>query len=182
MSLPMVRGPRERRVPEGDDKPRLVCPDCEYVAYENPKIVVGAVATSADGRILLCRRAIEPRRGFWTLPAGYLELGESPDEGARREALEEANARIELDGLLAVYSILRISQVQLFYRARLIDESVSAGIESLEVRLCAWDEIPWGELAFPTVHWALQHFAATRGAPLGQPFGNAEGGPPDPVP
>lgn len=182
MSLPIVRGPRERRVPEGDDKPRLVCPDCEYVAYENPKIVVGSVATSTDGRVLLCRRAIEPRRGFWTLPAGYLELGESPEDGAKREAREEAGARIELEGLLAVYSITRISQVQLFYRARLVDEAIVAGIESLEVRLYRWDEIPWDELAFPTVHWALTHFDASRGAPLGQPFGNQEGGPPDPVP
>src|SRR5688572_26705140 len=150
MSLPMVKGPRERRVPAGDDKPRLVCPDCEYVAYENPKIVVGSVVSHGD-RVLLCRRAIEPRRGFWTLPAGYLELHESPEDGARREALEEACASIEVDGLLAVYSIPRISQVQLIYRASLPGGAFSPGPESLETRLFGWDEIPWGELAFPSV-------------------------------
>ncbi|AKF02914.1 NUDIX hydrolase [Sandaracinus amylolyticus] len=181
MKLPITRGPRERRVPEGDDKPRLVCPECSYVAYENPKIVVGSVVTSDDGRVLLVRRAIEPRRGFWTLPAGYLELGESPEHGAMREAREEACAEIALDGLLAVYSITHISQVQLFYRARMVREECAPGIESLEVRLFAWDEIPWAELAFPTVHWALGHFDAARGRALGQPFGNVEGGPPDPV-
>src|SRR5690606_30652599 len=103
-------------------------------------------------------------------------------EGAKREALEEACAGIELEGLLAVYSIPRISQVQLIYRARLVREECAPGVESLEVRLWRWDELPWDELAFPTVHWALTHFDATRNAPLGQPFGNLEGGPPDPVP
>lgn len=180
MSLPIARGPRERRIPPGDDKPRLVCPDCDFVAYENPKIVVGSVVTEGD-RVLLCRRAIEPRRGFWTLPAGYLELHEAPDEGAKREAREEACAAIELEGLLAVYSIPRISQVQLFYRARLIAPEIACGPESLEVRLMRWDEIPWDELAFPSVLWALRHFEATRGQPLGQPFGNPEGDYVDPV-
>lgn len=180
MSLPIVKGPRERRVPEGDDKPRLVCPDCEYVAYENPKIVVGSVVSYGD-RLLLCRRAIEPRRGFWTLPAGYLELHEAPDEGARREAREEACARIEIDGLLAVYSIPRISQVQLIYRARLADGVFSPGPESLETRLFTWDEIPWAELAFPSVHWALRQHHGSLGTPLGQPFGNLESDYLDPV-
>ncbi len=154
------KGPRLRQVPPGDDKERLVCPDCDYVAYENPKIVAGSVAIE-DGRILLCRRAIEPRRGFWTLPAGFLELGESPEEGARREAVEEANAAIDIDGLLAVYTVRHISQVQLFYRARL-RSAVSPGIESQEVGLFAWEEIPWSELAFPSVKWTLERHQATK--------------------
>lgn len=187
MTLPIVRGPRERRIPEGDDKERLVCPECAYVAYENPKIVVGSVVVArgegGEERLLVCRRAIEPRRGFWTLPAGYLELSESPEDGARREAREEACASIALEGLLAVYTIPRISQVQLFYRARLEPgSSVAAGPESLEVRLARWDEIPWEELAFPSVGWALRHHAEARGRPLGQPFGNPPGDFPDPVP
>lgn len=156
------RGPRLRTIPQGDDRERLVCPDCGFIAYENPKMVVGSVAT-LGARILLCRRAIQPQKGLWTIPAGYLELNESPEEGARREAWEEARARLDLDGLLAVYTIDRISQVQLIYRARLIDGSVSAGPESQEVRLFTWDEIPWHDIAFPSVHWALEHHRAARG-------------------
>lgn len=150
-------GPRVRRVPSGDDRARLTCPDCGYVAYENPRIVVGAVARASDERILLCRRAIPPRTGYWTLPAGYLELEESAEAGALREAWEEARARLELGPLLAVYSITRIHQVQLIYRARLLDDAVSAGPESQAVALFRWEEIPWDSLAFPTVQWALQH-------------------------
>ncbi len=132
-----------------------MCPDCGYIAYQNPLIVVGAVAVWQD-RILLCRRAIEPRKGFWTLPAGFMEERESTMEGAAREAWEEARARIAIDSLLAVYDIPRISQVQMIFRARLLSPDVSAGPESLEVGLFHWDEIPWDELAFPTVHWALR--------------------------
>jgi ADP-ribose pyrophosphatase YjhB (NUDIX family) len=168
------RGPSVTTIPEGDNRPRLVCAECGYIAYENPKIVVGSVTRWGD-RLLLCRRAIEPRRGFWTLPAGYLELHEDSGAGARREALEEACARIEIEGLLAVYDIPRISQVQLIYRARLLDEEVAAGPESLEVRLFAWDEIPWDDLAFPSVRWALEHyFEATRTGDLA-----TRGNPPD---
>jgi ADP-ribose pyrophosphatase YjhB (NUDIX family) len=150
------RPPWVRTVPQGDNRPRLVCADCGFIAYENPKIVVGSVARWGD-RILLCRRAIEPRRGFWTLPAGYLELHEDTGAGAQREAWEEARARIEIEGLLAVYTIPRLSQVQLIYRARLLHEDVAAGPESLEVGLFAWDGIPWDEIAFPSVRWALHH-------------------------
>lgn len=148
-------GPVHRRVPEGDDRPRLTCRDCGFILYENPKIVVGSVVVDGD-QILLCRRAIEPRRGFWTLPAGYLELAETSEEGALREAWEEARARIALDGLLAVFNVPRISQVQLIYRARLVEPGFEAGPESLEVDLFSWERIPWAELAFPTVHWALE--------------------------
>lgn len=159
--------------PDGDDRPRQVCGTCGFINYINPKIVVGSVVTF-DDKILFCRRAIEPRRGFWTLPAGFLEENESVEEGAMREAREEACATIEIDGLLAVYSIPRISQVQLMFRARLVDPAVAPGPESLDVALLGWDEIPWGELAFPSVKWALDHFRETLGGASG-PFGNPPG-------
>jgi ADP-ribose pyrophosphatase YjhB (NUDIX family) len=165
------RGPSVTIVPDGDNRERLVCPDCGFINYENPKIVVGSVVR-CDDRILLCRRAIEPRHGFWTLPAGYLELNESTAEGAMREAWEEAQARIAIDGLLAVYDIPRISQVQLIYRARLIDPMIGAGSESLEVRLFRWEEIPWHDLAFPSVKWSLDHFHEIGEAPSFATRGN----------
>jgi ADP-ribose pyrophosphatase YjhB (NUDIX family) len=114
-----------RRVPDGDNRPRLVCDSCGFVSYENPKVVVGSVCIAGD-RILLCRRAIMPRLGYWTLPAGYLETHETTADGAMREAMEEACARIEIDALLAVYNVARISQVQVIYRARLLSD-VAAG-------------------------------------------------------
>lgn len=143
-----------RRKPPGDALDRYVCVGCGRIHYENPKVVVGAVC-SLGHRILLCRRAIEPRAGFWTIPAGYLELGESTEEGARREAYEEARAQIRITGLLAVYNVVRIHQVQVLYRAELISGDHAAGEESLETRLFDWPEIPWADLAFPTVHWIL---------------------------
>jgi ADP-ribose pyrophosphatase YjhB (NUDIX family) len=150
------RGPITRAIPPGDERERLVCTDCGFVLYDNPKIVVGSVVRW-DGRILMCRRAIDPRKGFWTLPAGYLELNESTRAGAEREAWEEARAKIAIETLLAIYDITRLSQVQLIYRARLVDDDISAGPESLEVALFHWDEIPWDDIAFPSVHWALHH-------------------------
>jgi len=158
-SPPTARGPTVTLIPDGDNRERQVCPDCGFINYENPKIVVGSVVLW-ENRILLCRRAIEPRRGFWTLPAGYMELHESTVQTAEREAWEEALAKITIDGLLAVYSIPRISQVQLIYRARLTSPNFAAGPESLEVALFAWDEIPWDELAFPSVKWALDQYRA----------------------
>ncbi len=149
-----------RRIPDGDDRGRLVCDSCGFIHYENPQIVVGSVATWGD-RVLLCRRAIPPRSGYWTLPAGYLELGESAESGALREAWEEARADLEIDQLLAVYSLKRLSQVQLIYRARLKSPDVEAGPESLEVGLFRFDEIPTGEIAFPSVHWALRDYRET---------------------
>ena len=163
-----------RRTPEGEDRERLICNDCGYVAYENPKIVVGSVVVE-EGRILLCRRAIEPRRGFWTLPAGYMELGETIEEGARREAWEEARARLELDGILAIYSIARIGQVQIIYRAHLAEPGIDAGPESLEVRFFAWEDIPWNEIAFPSVHWALKAWAAGLSGIAGNPAEDPRG-------
>jgi ADP-ribose pyrophosphatase YjhB (NUDIX family) len=152
----------QRRTPDGEDRERLVCGDCGYIAYENPKIVVGSVVTEG-ARVLLCRRAIEPRRGFWTLPAGYMELGETVEEGALREAREEARAKLALEGILAVYSIARIGQVQVIFRARLAEPGFSPGPESLDVRFFDWEEIPWDEIAFPSVRWALR--AWREGAP-----------------
>jgi ADP-ribose pyrophosphatase YjhB (NUDIX family) len=150
------RGPSLLTIPAGDNRERKVCPDCGFIAYENPKIVVGSVCHWGE-RILLCRRAIDPRTGYWTLPAGYLELNEATQAGAEREAMEEAGVRIAIDGLLAVYDIPRLSQVQLIYRARLYGPELAPGPESLEARLFAWGEIPWPDLAFPSVAWALQH-------------------------
>ena len=156
-------GALELGVPPGDDRERQVCAACGTVHYENPKVVVGSVCTSGD-RLLICRRAIEPRSGYWTIPAGWLELGEAAEEGARREAWEEARARIEIEGLIAVYSVPRIAQVQLLYAARLLDPAaVEPGPESLEVRLVGWDAIPWDELAFPTVGWVLRRAMELRG-------------------
>lgn len=170
---PMIEPSFSIRVPEGDEASRKVCDHCGFVAYENPKIVVGSVVRH-EGRILLCRRAIAPRAGFWTIPAGYMELNETPEAGAAREAREEAGAAIAFSGLLGLYSVPRISQVQLIFRATLTDPAIAAGIESLEVRLFAPDEIPWDELAFPSVHWALRHdLSVEAGAPA--PFTN----PPD---
>jgi len=160
-------------VPPGEDRERRVCQTCGFIDYVNPRVVTGVVA-HADERILLCRRAIEPRRGWWTLPAGFLELGESVEEGARREAMEEARAELELEAMLGVYSIPRIGQVQVFFRARLLNEP-SPGPESTEVMLASWDDIPWKELAFPSVHWALGHYRQTLGRTGFAPFGN----PPD---
>ncbi len=162
------------RVPDGDSLPRAVCDTCGFINYVNPKIVVGSVVTYGD-RFLMCRRAIEPRRGFWTLPAGFMEEKETSEEGAAREAMEEANAHICVRDLLAVYNIPRISQVQLMYRAELLSEAVSAGPESLEVALFTWDEIPWDELAFPSVYWALHQFRSVVDEERIVPFGNPPG-------
>jgi ADP-ribose pyrophosphatase YjhB (NUDIX family) len=168
-------GPRVLAVPEGDDRERLVCPECTFIEYANPKVVAGAVVLW-EGKILLCRRAIPPRPGYWTVPAGYLELHETAQTGALREVWEEAQARVELDGLLALYNIPRLSLVQLMFRARLLDGKFAPGPESTEVRLFTWDEIPWDELAFPSTHWSLNHYRevgdalefATRTNPPGE--------------
>ncbi|HKJ95708.1 MAG TPA: NUDIX hydrolase [Gammaproteobacteria bacterium] len=158
---PHPAGPRVRTVPDGDDRLRLTCPDCGYIAYENPRVVVGAVCHYGD-RILLCRRAIPPRLGYWTMPAGYLELNESTEEGARREAWEEARARIELGPVLGVYSVAHINQVHIIYRAELLSDDVAPGPESEAVAFYHWQDIPWDALAFPTVRWALEHARAGR--------------------
>lgn len=168
------------RVPDGDSEARHVCDTCGFINYVNPKIVVGSVVTwhgAADGRprILMCKRAIEPRKGFWTLPAGYMELGETAEQGAMREAREEACADIRIEALLAVYSIPRISQVQLMYKAALVSPEIEPGPESLAVKLVTWDEIPWDDLAFPSVRWALTQHAEVKDMDAFPPFANPAG-------
>ena len=153
--------PVTHRVPEGDTLPRAVCDACSHIQYENPKIVVGSLPVAGD-RILLCRRAIEPRYGLWTLPAGFMENGETAAQGAAREALEEANARVEVGELYTLYSVAHISQVHMMFRATLLDENVSPGIESLEVKLVTAGEIPWNELAFQVVRRTLQAYLEDR--------------------
>ena len=152
--------------PDGEDRERRVCRTCGFIDYVNPKIVAGVVAIHADGRVLMCRRAIEPRSGYWTLPAGYMEEGESVEEAALREAQEEACATLELEGVLGIYSVPRISQVQIFFRARLAEPEIAAGPESEEVALFAWDRLPLSDLAFPSVKWALDDFKAGHGRDL----------------
>ena len=171
---PPQKGNFKREIPEGEDRERLVCVDCGFINYENPKIVVGSVVEEG-GKILLCRRAINPRKGYWTLPAGFMEQHESAMEGAMREAWEEATAKIEIEALLAVYSIPRLSQVQLIYRAHLASPGIAPGPESEAVGFFAFDEIPWTELAFPSVHWALGHHRAVLGQTHFPPFVNPPG-------
>lgn len=163
-----------RRVPQGDNRERMICADCGHIAYDNPKVVVGSVVVS-EGCVLMCRRAIEPRRGFWTLPAGYLEHGETLEEGAAREALEEAQAEITLDGILGVFSISRIGQVQVIFRGRFAQAGVprfAPGPESLDVALFPWAGIPHADIAFPSVTWALDAWRRLGAGPLGTPAGN----------
>ena len=167
-------GPKVWRVPEGDDRERLVCDDCGYVVYHNPRMVVGVVATW-NSQILICKRAIDPRKGYWTLPAGFLELNETPQEGAAREAWEEARAKLEIEALLAMYAVRRISQIQVFYQARLLSDEVEPGPESLDVDLVRYDDVPWDELAFPTVRWALTQHRSLKGLMPTTPFVNPEG-------
>jgi ADP-ribose pyrophosphatase YjhB (NUDIX family) len=166
------RGPIIRAIPEGDDRERLVCGDCGFVLYDNPKIIVGAVCTWED-RYLMVKRAIEPRLGYWTMPIGYMELGESTEQGAAREVWEEARARVEIDGLLSVLSIPEISQVHMIYRARMLSPDFAPGPESLEAELFTWDQIPWDDLAYPNVRWALDYEREMKGkrdfAPRGRP-------------
>jgi ADP-ribose pyrophosphatase YjhB (NUDIX family) len=147
------------RVPPGDTVARYVCERCETIHYRNPLIVVGAIP-EIDGRLLLCRRAIEPRLGFWTLPAGFMELGETAEQGAARETLEEANARIEVGEVFSLLSVPHVNQVHIFYRARLLDMDGGPGTESLEVALFKESEVPWSELAFRSITRTLQHYYA----------------------
>ncbi len=151
----------ERRVPDGDTLPRDVCAECGTVHYQNPKIVVGCLP-EWDGRVLLCKRAIEPRYGLWTLPAGFLENGETLVDGALRETLEEADARVAIGDLYAVISLPQINQVYMMFRARLLDLGFGPGAESLEVRLFAESEIPWESLAFRTIARTLRNFLLDR--------------------
>lgn len=170
--VPPLARDHSRVVPEGDERERLVCNHCGHIFYENPKVIVGAVCVWED-RYLLCRRAIEPRRGFWTMPAGFMELAETTEQGAVREVWEEARAEVEIDGLLAIYSLPAISQVHMVYRARMLSADCAPGPESEEVGLFRWEDIPWAELAYPNVAWSLNHYRDLIGqqgfAPRGIP-------------
>lgn len=146
--------PVELLIPECDDRPRHVCATCGVVHYQNPKIVVGCIPEWED-RILLCRRAIEPRYGLWTLPAGFMENGETSKQGAARETLEEAKARVDVGGLYTLFNLPHIDQVYLIFRSRLLDLDFGPGAESLEVRLFREEEIPWQALAFPVITESL---------------------------
>ncbi len=148
-------------VPADDNRERAVCTRCGTIHYENPINVVGTVPVW-ENRVLLCRRAIEPRHGLWTLPAGFLEIGESTAAGAIRETVEEAGAHIELEGLFSVLNVVKVAQVHLFYRARLVDTAFAPGPETIEARLFTEDEVPWDRLAFRTVEQTLTHFFADR--------------------
>jgi ADP-ribose pyrophosphatase YjhB (NUDIX family) len=153
--------PVSLRVPPGDSLARHVCDACGTIHYSNPKMVVGCIPEWED-RILLCKRAIEPRYGLWTLPAGFMENGESVAEGARRETLEEAKARVVLAEMFSVLSVPHINQVHIFYRARLLDLDFGPGEESLDVALFHESEVPWKDLAFRTVSTTLRHYFEDR--------------------
>lgn len=148
-------------VPADDNRPRAVCGSCGEIHYENPLNVVGTVPVWGD-RVLLCRRNIEPRHGFWTLPAGFMELGESTAEGALRETVEEAGAEVELEGLFTLLNVVRVGQVHLYYRARMLSTRLDPGPETIEARLFSEDEVPWDALAFRTVRRTLEHFFEDR--------------------
>ncbi len=147
--------PVSHKIPDGDNRQRYVCNACGAIHYQNPRMVVGCLP-EWDNQVLLCRRAIEPRHGLWTLPAGFMENGESTVEGAARETLEEAGARVEILDLYSLFSLPDIDQVYLLFRARLLDLDFAPGEESLEVRLFREHEIPWDELAFRTVESTLR--------------------------
>jgi ADP-ribose pyrophosphatase YjhB (NUDIX family) len=153
--------PVEYRIPASDNRERAVCPVCATIHYENPLTVVGTVPFWHD-QVLLCRRNIEPRYGLWTLPAGFLELGETTAEGALRETDEEAGAQVDLEGLLSVLNVVRVGQVHLFYLARLRDTRFAPGPETIEARLFTESEVPWSELAFQTVKHTLERYFADR--------------------
>jgi ADP-ribose pyrophosphatase YjhB (NUDIX family) len=158
---PQCGQPVSPRVPEGDNRVRAVCDACGNIHYENPRMVLGAVA-EWEGRVLLCRRAIEPCAGLWTLPAGFMENGESTLAAAIRETFEEARAEIEAAELFALIDVPEINQVHVFYRARLRAGSHAPGEESLETALFAEADIPWAQLAFRTVRLCLEHYFADR--------------------
>ncbi len=154
-------GATEHRIPEDDTRPRHICTQCKTIHYQNPNIVAGTIPIFED-RILLCRRAIEPRHGFWTLPAGFMENQETTTEAAMRETWEEAEARVHIEGLYTVINVPQIDQVHMYFRASIIDGQYGIGSESLETRLFQEHEIPWDELAFPTVRKTLELYLEER--------------------
>jgi ADP-ribose pyrophosphatase YjhB (NUDIX family) len=151
----------EYRVPPDDNRERATCTTCGEIHYENPLNVVGTVPVWGE-QVLLCRRNIEPRHGMWTLPAGFMELGETTAEGALRETVEEAGAHVRLDALFTVLNVVRVGQVHLFYRAHMLDTHLDPGPETIEARLFREDEVPWDQLAFRTVRQTLELFFEDR--------------------
>jgi ADP-ribose pyrophosphatase YjhB (NUDIX family) len=149
------------RIPDGDNLPRAVCDQCDTIHYENPNLIVGCLP-EWENRLLLCKRAIEPRNGKWTVPAGFLENGETTAAGAQRETLEEANARVDIIAPYALYNIPHINQIYLLFRARLLDLDFSAGLETEQVELFKEEDVPWDELAFATVRNTLRHYFSDR--------------------
>jgi ADP-ribose pyrophosphatase YjhB (NUDIX family) len=152
-----------QRIPEGDNLPRYVCDACDAIHYQNPKLVVGCVPEH-EGKIVLCRRAIEPRRGYWTVPAGFMENGETLQQAAAREAREEALIDVAIGSLLAVVHVLYAHQVHVFFRAQMRSANYGAGIESLEVELVRAQDIPWADIAFPSTEYALRRYLEDRSA------------------
>ncbi len=161
------------RIPDGDNRERYVCEHCDTIHYQNPKIVAGCIP-EWEGRILLCKRAIEPRYGLWTLPAGFMENGETTEQAAMRETEEEAGARVEITGLYGLFSIPHISQVYMLYRGTLVDGAFEAGVESLECRLFDEGDIPWEQLAFPVVKETLKRYFSDRRRGKGFPLQRGE--------
>jgi ADP-ribose pyrophosphatase YjhB (NUDIX family) len=151
------------RIPDGDNVPRYVCEACGTVHYQNPKLVVGCVPEYED-KLILCRRAIEPRRGYWTVPAGFMENGETLQQAAARESLEEALIDVEVGSLLTVVHVLYAHQVHVFFRGRMRSASYGSGIESLEVELVRPEDIPWTEIAFPSTEYTLRRYLEDRAA------------------
>jgi len=166
---PICGGQIEYRVPADDNRERATCTVCGTIQYENPLNVVGTLPVWGD-QVLLCKRAIEPRLGKWTLPAGFMELGETLAEGAARETVEEAGASIELQHLYCVMNVVRVGQVHVFYRAKLLSPEFDPGPETLEARLFHEHEIPWDEIAFHTIREALQRFFEDRRSGNGYPL------------
>lgn len=153
--------PVERKIPEGDDRERHVCGHCNTIHYQNPRIIAGCLPIHED-KVLLCKRAIEPRYGYWTLPAGFMENGETIQEGALRESWEEANATIQVDSLYTMFNLPHINQVYFFYRGSLANLEFGPGTESIDVQLFTEDAIPWDELAFPVIKKTLEHYFSDR--------------------
>lgn len=161
------------RIPEGDNRERFVCDSCQMIHYQNPNIVAGCIP-EWDGRILLCKRAIEPRYGLWTLPAGFMENGETTEQAAMRETLEEAGAIVEITALYGLFSIPHISQVYMFYHGQLVQGKFESGAESLECQLFDEQDIPWDKLAFPVVKETLERYFSDKKRCNGFPLQRGE--------
>lgn len=155
--------PISRKIPEGDNRLRYVCDNCGTIFYENPKLVVGTVPffmKDNEPHVLLCKRGIQPRHGYWTLPAGFMENGETVEEGAKRETEEEAGAHININRIFTLIDVPHVNQVHVFYIADMLDQHYEVGVESLEVNFFTEKTIPWDEIAFPTVAYTLKAFFA----------------------